>query len=158
MKEPAARSDALEQIVADFDLLDDWDDKYRYLIELGRTLAPLPDAARAEANKVRGCASQVWLETRVVPGGAQGPILHLRGDSDAHIVRGLVALALAVYSGRPAAEIAATDAMTLFARLGLEQHLTPQRSNGLRAMIDRIRAEARAALAAHASTASGPAA
>ena len=142
-------AERLESIAADFDLLEDWDDKYRYLIELGRSLPPLPEAARSEANKVRGCASQVWLETRI--GERDGEkTLELAGDSDAHIVRGLVALALAFYSGRPVREAAASDAMPFFARLGLEQHLTPQRSNGLRAMIDRIRAEARAALAAQA--------
>ncbi len=142
-------AERLESIAADFDLLDDWDDRYRYLIELGRGLEPLPDAARSEANKVRGCASQVWLDTRIVERHGEAT-LELRGDSDAHIVRGLVALALAFYSGRPAREVAGTDAMPFFARLGLEQHLTPQRSNGLRAMIDRIRAEARAALAGQA--------
>ena len=140
----AAEPTTLAAIVENFELLEDWDDRYRYLIELGRTLEPLPDEARTEANKVRGCASQVWLETRVEP-GADGPVLRFRGDSDAHIVRGLVALALAFYSGRPARDIAGADAMDLFSGLGLAQHLTPQRSNGLRAMIERIRAEARAA-------------
>lgn len=153
MDEAAARAGKLAAIVADFELLEDWDDKYRYLIELGRDLEPLPEAARIEANKVRGCASQVWLETRIGAGAGE-TTLDLRGDSDAHIVRGLVALALAFYSGRPAREAAEADAMPLFARLGLEQHLTPQRSNGLRAMIDRIRAEARAIVAGQAGAAS----
>jgi cysteine desulfuration protein SufE len=135
----------IDEITSNFELLDDWDDRYRYLIELGRTLAPLPDADRTDANKVRGCASQVWVATttREAP---DGPALDLRGDSDAHIVRGLVALVLALYSGRPAREIVDTDAFALFERLGLAAHLTPQRSNGVRAMVDRIRSDARTAL------------
>lgn len=137
---------SIDEIASNFALLDEWEDRYRYLIELGKTLEPLPDAARCEANKVRGCASQVWLETRVERGPDGAPSLRFRGDSDAHIVRGLVALTLALYSGRPAREIAATDAAPLFSDLGLAQHLTPQRANGLRAMVERIRGEARAAL------------
>jgi cysteine desulfuration protein SufE len=136
----------IDEIIGNFELLDEWEDRYRYLIELGRTLAPLPEEAHSEANKVRGCASQVWLETSIARGG-DGPVLNFRGDSDAHIVRGLVALVLALYSGRGARDIVATDAMPLFSRLGLAQHLTPQRANGLRAMVERIKAEARAALA-----------
>jgi cysteine desulfuration protein SufE len=137
-------AETLDDIIANFEILDDWDDRYRYLIELGRTLEPLPDAARTDANKVRGCASQVWLETRVEP-GPSGPTLQLRGDSDAHIVRGLVALVLGLYSGQPAAAFDPGAAMTLFQRLGLSEHLTPQRSNGVRAMVDRIRSDAAAA-------------
>jgi SufE protein probably involved in Fe-S center assembly len=138
---------SLDEILDNFELLDEWDDRYRYLIELGRTLEPLPDEARTDANKVRGCASQVWLDTRVVrePGGE--PVLDFRGDSDAHIVRGLVALAFAIFSGRPATTIIDTDALAIFKRLGLSEHLTPQRSNGLRSMVERIKGEARAALA-----------
>lgn len=133
----------LEAILADFDLIDDWEERYRYLIELGRTLEPLPDAARTEANKVKGCASQVWLETRLLPDGA----LAFRGDSDAHIVKGLVRLAIAVYGGRTAEAILATDIQPIFDRLGLSQHLTPQRSNGVRAMVERIKSDARRSLA-----------
>jgi cysteine desulfuration protein SufE len=140
-------SATIDEIVDNFSFLDDWDDRYRYLIELGRTLAPLPDAAHNDVNKVRGCASQVWLETHVDRSGAQ-PVLTFLGDSDAHIVRGLVALVLALYSGRPAGEIVGTDAMDLFRSLGLSEHLTPQRSNGVRSMVERIRSDARAALAA----------
>lgn len=136
----------INDIIDNFDLLEEWEDRYRYLIELGRTLAPLPPEAHNEANKVRGCASQVWLETIRAQDAAGAPTLSFRGDSDAHIVRGLVALVLALYSGRPAQEIAATDAAPLFERIGLAQHLTPQRANGLRAMVERIKAEARAAL------------
>ena len=138
---------SIDEIVENFELLDQWDDRYRYVIELGRTLPPLAEAAHSEANKVRGCASQVWLVTHVKPDGAAGPSLSFEGDSDAHIVRGLVAILLALYSGKSAREILDTDAPALFDRLGLRENLTPQRSNGLRAMVDRIRAEAKAALA-----------
>jgi cysteine desulfuration protein SufE len=136
----------INDIIENFDLLDDWDDRYRYLIELGRELEPLPEAAHNEDNKVRGCASQVWVETRVSH-DAETAVLHLRGDSDAHIVRGLVYLVLALYSGRPALEIVTTNAQDLFAKLGLDAHLTPQRSNGVRSMVERIKSDARAALA-----------
>jgi cysteine desulfuration protein SufE len=138
---------AIDEIVANFELLDEWDDRYRYVIELGRTLPPLPDEAHTEAHKVRGCASQVWLLTHVEPDGAAGPSLSFEGDSDAHIVRGLIAILFALYSGKRAKEILDIDALALFDRLGLRENLTPQRSNGLRAMIERIRAEAKAALA-----------
>jgi cysteine desulfuration protein SufE len=137
----------IDDIIANFTLLDQWDDRYRYVIELGRTLTPLPEAAHNEANKVRGCASQVWLLTHVKPDGAAGPILTFDGDSDAHIVRGLIAILLALYSGKSAREILATDALALFDRIGLREGLTPQRSNGLRSMVERIRTEATAALA-----------
>ncbi|MSO68388.1 MAG: SufE family protein [Pseudolabrys sp.] len=138
------------EIVENFTLLDEWDDRYRYVIELGRTLPPLPESAHTETNKVQGCASQVWLLTHVKPDGAAGPVLTFEGDSDAHIVRGLVAILFALYSGKRAAEILATDALALFDRIGLRENLTPQRSNGLRSMVERIRAEANAALAAAA--------
>jgi cysteine desulfuration protein SufE len=140
----------IDDIVENFTLLDEWDDRYRYVIELGRTLKPLPDGAHNETNKVRGCASQVWLLTHVKPDGAAGPILTFDGDSDAHIVRGLIAILLALYSGKGAHEILATDALALFDRIGLRDGLTPQRSNGLRSMVERIQAEAKAALAAAA--------
>ena len=138
---------AIDEIIDNFSVLDDWDDRYRYVIELGRMLAPLPEHARNEANKVQGCASQVWLDTRVEPDGAAGPTLSFVGDSDAHIVRGLIAILLTLYSGKPAREILGTDAVTLFDRLGLREHLTPQRSNGFRSMVERIKSDARAALA-----------
>jgi cysteine desulfuration protein SufE len=138
----------IDEIVENFTLLDEWDDRYRYVIELGRMLPPLPENAHTEANKVRGCASQVWLLTHVKPdGGATGPILSFDGDSDAHIVRGLVAILLALYSGKRAKEILDIDALELFERIRLRDGLTPQRSNGLRSMVERIRAEAKAALA-----------
>ncbi len=135
------------EIIENFELLDQWDDRYRYVIELGRTLPPLPEEAHSEVNKVRGCASQVWLVTHVKPDGAAGPSLAFEGDSDAHIVRGLIAILFALYSGKRAKEILDTDAFAVFDRLGLSENLTPQRSNGLRAMVERIRAEAKAALA-----------
>jgi cysteine desulfuration protein SufE len=137
----------IDEIIENFSLLEEWDDRYRYVIELGRMLAPLPDAARTEVNKVQGCASQVWLQTTVQPDGQAGPFLNFVGDSDAHIVRGLIAILLALYSGKPAREILSIDALGLFDGLGLREHLTPQRSNGLRSMVERIRAEARGALA-----------
>jgi cysteine desulfuration protein SufE len=137
----------IDEIIDNFSLLDDWDDRYRYVIELGRTLEPLPEAARTDANKVQGCASQVWLSTHARPDGEAGPILNFVGDSDAHIVRGLMAVLLALYSDKPARDILATDALGLFDQLALREHLTPQRSNGLRSMVERIQSEARGALA-----------
>lgn len=137
----------LNEIIANFDLLDEWDDRYRYLIELGKELEPLPEDAHNDTNKVRGCASQVWLDARREGGPGPQTLLHFRGDSDAHIVRGLVALALAIYSGRKAADILATDAFAIYEKLGLAAHLTPQRSNGVRSMIERIKTDARAATA-----------
>ena len=138
----------IDEIIENFTLLDEWDDRYRYVIELGRMLPPLPENAHTETNKVRGCASQVWLLTHVKPnGGAAGPILSFDGDSDAHIVRGLIAILLALYSGKHAKEILDTDALELFERIRLRDGLTPQRSNGVRSMVERIRAEAKAALA-----------
>ena len=145
-----ARMTAIDEIVDNFTLLDEWDDRYRYVIELGRTLPPLAESAHTETNKVQGCASQVWLLTHVKSDGAAGPILTFEGDSDAHIVRGLVAILFALYSGKRAREILATDALALFDRIGLRENLTPQRSNGLRSMVERIRAEANAALVAAA--------
>jgi len=137
---------SIDEIIANFELLDDWDDRYRYLIELGRALPPLPEAARNDANKVRGCASQVWLATSIKPNGASGPVLTFAGDSDAHIVRGLIAVLFALFSGKGAKDILVTDAIALFEKLGLREHLTPQRSNGFRSMVDRIRRDASAAV------------
>jgi len=137
----------IDEIVGNFSVLDDWDDRYRYLIELGRELEPLSAAAHNDINKVQGCASQVWLDTTVRPDGASGPVLIFIGDSDAHLVRGLIAILFAVYSGKSARDILSTDAVKLFEELGLKEHLTPQRSNGFRSMVERIRSDARAALA-----------
>ena len=138
---------SIDEITENFAVLDDWDDRYRYVIELGRMLTPLSQAARTEANKVQGCASQVWLDTNVKPNGAGGPTLTFVGDSDAHIVRGLIAILFALYSGKPAREILNTDAVALFEKLALREHLTPQRSNGFRSMVERIKRDAQAALA-----------
>jgi cysteine desulfuration protein SufE len=139
---------SIEQILDDFQLLDSWDDRYRYVIELGKALPPLPEGARTDRNKVQGCASQVWLVSERKPGlNGGGPVLEFRGDSDAHIVKGLIAILFALYSGSPARTILETDAIKVFDRLGLKEHLTPQRSNGFRSMVERIRTDARAALA-----------
>ena len=134
----------IDEIIANFEILDDWDERYRYLIELGRMLPPLPDEARVDANKVQGCASQVWLKTGFEP-SSEGPKLDLIGDSDAHIVRGLVALLVSLYRGKSPDEVVAHDAVNLFGELGFSEHLTPQRSNGVRSMVERIRSDARAA-------------
>lgn len=135
----------IETIRDDFSFLEDWEDRYRYVIELGNELPPYPEEARDEAHKVQGCASQVWLHTS--RGDGPDPVITFRGDSDAHIVRGLVAIMLALYSGRRASEIAATDAEELLRELGLDEHLSSQRANGVRALVKRIRQEAQAALA-----------
>jgi cysteine desulfuration protein SufE len=135
----------IQDIIDDFELLEEWEDRYRYLIELGRKLEPFDEALHSEANKVRGCASQVWLLTDVERSNGTA-VLNFRGDSDAHIVRGLVYLVLAFYSGKSADDILAADALELFQRLGLTAHLTPQRSNGVRSMVERIKSDARAAL------------
>lgn len=136
----------ISQIIDDFDVLDSWDDRYRYVIELGRKLPELPAADHNDKNKVQGCTSQVWL-TSERKDSPHGPVLDFRGDSDAHIVKGLVAILLALYSGETAKKILETDANALFKQLGLGEHLTPQRSNGLRAMVERIKTDAREALA-----------
>ena len=133
----------IDQITADFELLDDWEDRYRYVIELGRQLSPLPESQRTDANKVRGCASQVWLWTRTEEREGRRA-LRFAGDSDALIVRGLVAIAIALFDSKTAQEIASINAEAVFDRLELRQHLTAQRSNGLRALVDRIKADARA--------------
>jgi cysteine desulfuration protein SufE len=136
----------LDEILADFAFLDDWEDRYRYVIELGRKLEPLAEAERSAANKVQGCVSQVWLSTKVEPDGTS-PRLSFVGDSDAHIVRGLIAILFALYSGKTAQEIISIDAPHTLGLLHLREHLTPQRSNGLMAMVKRIRSDAESALA-----------
>jgi cysteine desulfuration protein SufE len=133
---------AIESIREDFASLDDWEDRYRYVIELGHTLEPLSAEAHNDRNKVRGCVSQVWLECEPATNAEAERILHYRGDSDSHLVRGLIAIAIALFSNRTPEQILAVDAAAAFRALGLEQHLTPQRSNGVRAMIERIRADA----------------
>lgn len=137
----------IDDIRDNFELLEDWDDRYRYVIELGRSLTPMPDEEHSAANKVNGCTSQVWL-SRQITRDHDAPVLRYLGDSDAHIVRGLIAILLTLYSGRKAEDILATDAIKVFDELGFKEHLTPQRSNGLRAMVERIRNDARETLAA----------
>lgn len=138
---------SLEEIRSNFALLDDWEDRYRYVIELGRALPELDGAFKTDATKVRGCASQVWVISRKRPGDAADPHLDFEGDSDALIVRGLIAILLEAVAGKTAREILAMDLPGAFAELGLKENLTPQRSNGLASMIARIRADATAALA-----------
>ena len=134
---------AFQEIAENLQFLDDWEERYRYLIELGQALPKLPPDERSEANKVNGCMSQVWLKGEPQEQDGQ-TIIHYRGESDAMIVQGLVAILLTLYSDRPAKEIAQTDAIAVFDELGLREHLTTQRSNGLVAMVNRIRAEGRA--------------
>ena len=136
----------IEEIRDNFAVLDEWDDRYRYVIELGRTLEPMPEAEHSAENKVQGCVSQVWLSKRIDRDNGQ-PMLSYLGDSDAHIVRGLVAILLTLYSGRTPQEILSTDALAIFDEFGFREHLTPQRSNGLRSMVERIRTDAKETLA-----------
>ena len=133
---------AIDSIRDDFASLDDWEDRYRYVLELGHTLEPLSEEAHNDLNKVRGCVSQVWLECKQTTNAEGGKILHYRGDSDSHLVRGLIAIAIALFSDRTADQMLAVDAIGAFRELGLEAHLTPQRSNGVRAMVERIRRDA----------------
>ena len=132
----------LAELSAEFEVLGDWEERYRYVIDLGRDLAPLSDAERSDANKVRGCASQVWLVTEPHADGT----VSFRGDSDAHIVRGLIAIVLRLFSGRRPAEILSFDAPAAFEALGLKGALSQQRSNGLASMVGRIRRDAEQAL------------
>jgi len=133
---------AIDAIRDDFASLDEWEDRYRYVIELGHTLEPLSETSHNDANRVRGCVSQVWLEREPTTRADGQTTLHYRGDSDSHLVRGLIAIAIALFSDQTPEQILAVDAHAAFRSLGLEQHLTPQRSNGVRAMVERIRADA----------------
>lgn len=137
---------SIDQIIDDFAFLDDWEDRYRYVIELGKALPDLPDEDRTAENKVNGCASQVWLVSH--RGEGADPVMTFEGDSDAHIVRGLVAIVLAACSGKHASEIARTDLIGIFDKIGLVENLSSQRANGLRSMVKRIRDEAAAVAAA----------
>ena len=136
----------IDDIRDNFELLDEWDDRYRYVIELGRTLAPMSETEHSAQNKVSGCASQVWLSREIDHSGAE-PVLNFEGDSDAHIVRGLIAILLTIQSGKTPKDILNTDPIAIFDELGFREHLTPQRSNGLRSMVERIRNDARETLA-----------
>lgn len=138
----------VDELVSNFEALGPWEERYRYLIELGRKLPPLPEAERTDANKVRGCMSQVWLSATAHTGPPPG--LELRGDSDAHIVKGLIALLFKLYAGRTPRQIVALDVRAVFERLGLESHITVNRRNGFYAMVERIRALAENAGAAPA--------
>lgn len=131
---------SIQAIIDDFEFLDDWEDKYRYVIELGKALPAFPEAERTADNKVNGCVSQVWVTSQT--GDGHDPEIVFQGDSDAHIVRGLVAIMLAALSGRRASEIAQFEPEPLLSQLGLDEHLSPQRANGLRAMINRMRKDA----------------
>jgi cysteine desulfuration protein SufE len=135
----------VDELVENFALLGPWEERYRYLIELGRKLPPMPEAEKTDASKVRGCMSQVWLTARARPGPP--PRLELHGDSDAHIVKGLIALLFKLYEGRTPREILALDVHSVFERLGLESHITMNRRNGFYAMVERIRALAEGAAA-----------
>ena len=142
---------AIATLLSDFEILDDWEDRYRHVIDLGRDLPDLPPQDHKPENKVMGCASQVWITSRL-SGDADDPVLTFEGDSDALIVKGLIAIAFMIYSARPAREIVATDAAPLLEKLGLRDHLTPQRSNGFASMIQRIKADAAKALQASSSS------
>lgn len=133
----------IDEIIDNFEFLDEWDDRYKYLIELGNGLEPFPEEMQVAANKVQGCVSQVWIVAST--GEGDDPVIKFRGTSDAHIVRGLIAVALAIFSGKRASEILATDEQAVFSRLNLSEHITPQRSNGLRSMVGRIKDIARSA-------------
>ena len=137
---------SIDSIIEDFNFLDDWEDRYRYVIELGKDLEPLPVEKHTDENKVPGCVSQVWLDTTVFE---KDGVRHIKfvGDSDALIVRGLIAILITLYSGRPAQEIRDTDALAVLKQLQLNEHLSQQRSNGLRSMVARMQAEAESALA-----------
>lgn len=141
---------AIQDLIDDFAFLDEWEERYRYVIELGKGLEPLSAEEHSAEHKVEGCASQVWLVDELRKNGQGQPVLHFRGDSDAHIVRGLIAILMTLYSDKTPAEILDIDARSVFAQLGLNEHLTPQRSNGLYSMVARIQADARTALAATA--------
>ncbi len=137
----------VDEILSNFELLDESDERLEYLIELGRLAEPLPSEKKTEENRVRGCASTVWLDT-TIEAGPRRVVIHFHGDSDAIITRGIVALIAAIYSGKSPEEIRQTDALKVFRDIGLAEHLTAQRSNGARSMMDRIHRDAQAALAA----------
>jgi cysteine desulfuration protein SufE len=138
---------AIDDLLADFEVLDDWENRYRHVIELGRELPALPEADHTAENKVKGCASQVWI-TSQAGGPKDDPVITFQGDSDALIVKGLVAIAFMIYSGKTARQILATDAGEVLGKLGLSGHLTQQRSNGFASMIQRIKSDAQTALQA----------
>lgn len=138
----------VQKLKSTFEMLPDWEERYRFIIDLGRKLEPMPDADKTDAHKVRGCMSQVWLTAEARENGADGPVLHFRGDSDAHIVRGLIAILFLIYSGKTPREIVDTDIRDIFEGLQLEQHITANRRNGLHSMVETIRRLAGEQLAA----------
>jgi cysteine desulfuration protein SufE len=127
----------IEEIVENFEFLDDWEDRYKYLIELGNTLEEFPEDKRNRENKVNGCVSQVWIVSQL--SDDRDPVMTFRGDSDSHLVKGLIAISLAIFSGQKASKITATDEVEYFNKIGLQDHITPQRSNGLKSMVRRIK-------------------
>lgn len=149
MPDSTAPGSAFEEIAETFEVLDDWEDRYRHVIELGRAMPPLPETLKVASTKVAGCASQVWI-VPAIDGSGPAARFDFRGDSDAMIVRGLIAVLHALYAGRPVAEVAGLDAAAALGRLKLAEHLSAQRSNGLRAMVARLRAHAAAAAASGA--------
>lgn len=134
--------DDIAELISDFEFLENWEDRYMHVIDMGKSLPPLEPALKTDATKVKGCVSQVWLVSEQE--GEKDPVLRFQGDSDAHIVKGLVAIALVIFSGRKASKIIQLDAKSILGKLGLAEHLSPQRSNGLNAMVARIKAEAEA--------------
>ena len=128
----------IEELIENFEFLGDWEERYRYIIELGRKLPDFDEAHRTEENKVRGCQSQVWLITEEAV--VDDDQLHFRADSDAHIVRGLLAILLMMFTAKSPSAILSVDAKDIFAKIGLDQHLSPSRANGLNAMVQRVRA------------------
>ena len=139
-------TETFEELAETFDFLDDWEDRYRHVIDMGKAMPPMEEALKVPATRVEGCASQVWIQP-VIDGTGPQARFDFQGDSDAMIVRGLIAVLHALYAGRPVSEVATIDAQAQLARLGLDEHLSSQRSNGLRAMVGRIRAIATEAAA-----------
>ena len=138
MPESTTNDPRVEDLIDNFSFLDDWEDRFRYLIDLGRKLPPMDEALKTEETKVRGCTSQVWIVDEIKPGTP--PTLHFVADSDAHIVKGLIAVLMEIYDGRTPQEILAVDIRDAIGRLGFQQHLSPNRANGLFSMVERIRA------------------
>ena len=137
----------IDEIIENFEFLDDWDDRYKYLIELGNALEPFADDSQSAQNKVQGCVSQVWVTSH--PEDGEDPVIHYKGTSDAHLVRGLIAIAFAIFSGKKASEIVKLNEREVYAKIDLSDHITPQRSNGLNALVARMKSDAAAAISQH---------
>lgn len=136
---------SIDDIIENFSYLDEWEDRYKYVIELGKELEPMPAALQVDANKVRGCSSQVWLSTQTLNDGDETR-LHFLGNSDAHIVRGLVSITLSIFNDKTPAQIVDLNVEDIFKKIQLREHISAQRSNGLNSMLQRIKADAQAAL------------